>query len=101
MIDWSTVPLVAIAAGGVQAAVPLYTAALGEVFAERSGVINLGLEGIMLIAAATAVATTLHSGSPWVGLLAAIAVGAILAGAHALATIWFGANQIASGIAMM
>ncbi|HEX8572884.1 MAG TPA: ABC transporter permease [Allosphingosinicella sp.] len=93
--------IAAVAAGGIRAAVPLFLAALGEVFAERSGVINLGIEGVMLVGAVTGVAATLYAGSPWAGVVAAALVGAGLAACHGAAVVWFGVNQIASGIAII
>ncbi|MFO1419000.1 MAG: ABC transporter permease [Methylotetracoccus sp.] len=93
--------LTAVLAGGLRAAVPLFLAALGEVFAERSGVLNLGLEGIMLTAALIAVLVTNHSGSPLWGLVAAIGVGVGLALCHGVICIWLHANQVASGIALI
>jgi simple sugar transport system permease protein len=80
-------------------AVPLILATTGEVITERSGVINLGVEGCMIVAALVGVVTTLLSGNYLVGLLLGGLVGALLALLHGLATVVFGANQIVSGIA--
>lgn len=81
-------------AGGV-----LSLAALGEALAERVGVTDLGVEGLMSIGAATAALAALASGSPWVGLLAAICVGAAGAAAFAFAAVVMRANQVLCGLA--
>ncbi|HEV2707022.1 MAG TPA: ABC transporter permease [Pyrinomonadaceae bacterium] len=84
----------------IRLATPLLLAALGGLFSERAGVINIALEGLMLAGAFTAAAVTHFTGSPWAGLLAGIAAGALVAGIHALATIRFRADQVVSGTAI-
>ncbi|MCI0560972.1 MAG: ABC transporter permease [Nitrososphaera sp.] len=93
--------IIPVLAGGVRAAVPLYWAALGEVFAERSGVINIGLEGIMLMGALVAVIVTSGTGVPWWGVFAALSVGIVLAAFHGWICIYCQGNQIAAGIALI
>ena len=92
-------------AGGVltatwRMATPLIYASVGEVFAERSGVINLGLEGIMLLGAFGAYAVTFYTGSLWLGVLAALGVGLLLGLLFALFTVTIKANQIVVGVAL-
>jgi ABC-type uncharacterized transport system permease subunit len=89
-----------LAASAVRLATPLLLAALGGLLSERSGVINIALEGLMLAGAFTAAAVTYFVGSPWLGLLAAVAAGATVAAVHAVATIRYGADQVVSGIAV-
>ncbi|HEX8285184.1 MAG TPA: ABC transporter permease [Pyrinomonadaceae bacterium] len=84
----------------IRLATPLLLAALGGMFSERSGVINIALEGLMLAGAFTAAAVTWYAGSPWVGLLAAIAAGVAIAGIHAVACIRYRADQVVSGTAI-
>ena len=84
----------------VRLATPLLLAALGGLFSERSGVINLALEGIMLAGAFTAAAVTHWTGSPWIGLLAAIVAGIAVAGILAVACIRFHADQVVTGTAI-
>ena len=84
----------------VRLATPLLLAALGGMFSERSGVINIALEGLMLAGAFTAAAVTWYAGSPWAGLLAAILAGAVIAGVHAVACIRYRADQVVSGTAI-
>lgn len=79
---------------------PLLYAALGEVIAERGGVINLGLEGIMLLGALAGFATCHYTGSPMLGLCASLLAGTLLAGVHAFVTITLRCNQIVSGLAL-
>lgn len=84
----------------IRLATPLLLAALGGLFSERSGVINIALEGLMLAGAFTAAAVTYFVGSPWIGLLAGIAAGVVLASVHAVACIRFKADQVVSGTAI-
>lgn len=79
---------------------PLLLAALGGLYSERSGVINIALEGLMLAGAFTGATVTHFSGSPWIGLLAAIVAGIAVAAIHAIACIRFHADQVVSGTAI-
>jgi general nucleoside transport system permease protein len=79
---------------------PLILAALGGLYSERSGVINIALEGLMLAGAFTAATVTVFTGSPWIGLLAAMAAGLLVAAIHGLATINYKADQVVSGTAI-
>ena len=79
---------------------PLIFSALGEVISERSGVINIGIEGIMTIGAFVAASIAYYTENPWVGLLAGGIVGGIVALLHAIASITFAADQTISGIAL-
>jgi general nucleoside transport system permease protein len=92
--------LIAVAAGMVRSATPVLYATLGEIITERSGVLNVGLEGIMLVGAFTGVAATYNSHSVVIGLLAAMLAGLLLGLFHALLSIRFHANQVGAGIAM-
>jgi len=87
-------------ASSIRVAIPLALAGLGGVFSERSGVVNIGLEGMILTGAFTAVAVTNFAGNPWVGVLGAILVGILLGLIHAVTCITFKANQIVSGVAI-
>lgn len=87
-------------ASSIRIAIPLALAGLGGVFSERSGVINIALEGMMLTGAFTAVAITNFTLNPWVGILAAIIIGILLGLIHAITCITFKANQIVSGVAI-
>lgn len=84
----------------IRLATPLILAALGGMFSERAGVINIALEGLLLAGAFTAAAVTWFAGSPWIGLLAAMLAGGAAAAVHAVATIRFGADQVVSGTAI-
>ena len=81
-------------------ATPLGFAALGGIYSERSGVINLALEGMMLIGAFGYVIGTQASHSTWIGLLVGVGCGFVFALLHAVATITFQAEQIVTGIAI-
>jgi simple sugar transport system permease protein len=87
-------------ASTIRNATPLAFAALGGLFSERAGVVNIGLEGLMLIAAFAGVAGATTSGSTMVGLGVALLAGAAFALVHAAATITFDADQIISGTAI-
>ena len=84
----------------IRLSTPLILAALGGMFSERSGVINIALEGIMLGGAFTAAAVTWATGSPWLGLMAGAAAGLAIAWIHATACIRYRANQVVTGIAI-
>lgn len=75
-------------------------ATLGEILAERSGVVNLGLEGVMELGATTAIIVALASGSPLIGLAAAFLVASAVTLIHAFTSITLGINQFASGLAL-
>ena len=91
---------VAIIFSTIRLATPLLLAAIGGLYSERSGVINIALEGLMLAGAFTAAAVTHYAGNPWVGLLAAIMAGVLVAWIHALACIRFKADQVVTGTAI-
>lgn len=84
----------------IRNATPLVFAALGGMFSERSGVVNIGLEGLMLISAFTGVVGAYLSGNAWVGLGAGLAGGLLFALIHALMCVTFEADQIISGTAI-
>ncbi len=84
----------------VTAAMPLLLASLGELVAERSGVLNLGVEGMMAMGAVVGFITGYATGSPALGVLAAILAGAAMAALFAVLTLIFVANQVASGLAL-
>jgi simple sugar transport system permease protein len=81
-------------------ATPLILAALGGVFSERSGVVNIALEGILLTGAFASVLVTYQTGDPWLGALAGTAAGVLVSSLHALVSVTFRANQIVSGVAI-
>jgi simple sugar transport system permease protein len=96
-----------IIASAIRLAVPYTLAGLGGTYSERSGVVNIGLEGMMLIGAFTAVAVTNLTipvfgdlAGPWLGLLAAILVGMLLGLIHAVVCVSLKSNQIVSGVAI-
>jgi simple sugar transport system permease protein len=92
---------VALVFSAIRLATPLVLAAIGGLYSERSGVINIALEGIMLAGAFTAAAITYYAGNPFVGLAAGILAGMAVAGVHAIACIRFNANQVVTGAALI
>ncbi|HWT57404.1 MAG TPA: ABC transporter permease [Rhizobium sp.] len=94
------VPL-GILAGAIRVSTPFIFVSLGETITERSGRINLGLEGTLVFGAMTAYAVAVMSSSPWLGLLAAMATGAVFGLVHGWICKWPKVNDIAIGIAMM
>jgi general nucleoside transport system permease protein len=89
-----------IAAAGISTGTVLLFAAIGEIFAERAGVLNLGVEGMMLMGAVAGFSSTLSSGNPWLGLVVAMVVGGLLGLLHAVVTISLRADQVVSGLAL-
>jgi simple sugar transport system permease protein len=92
-------PIIILAAG-VSTGTVLLFAALGEIFAERAGVLNLGVEGMMLMGAVAGFSTVVATGNPWLGMLMAMLAGAGLALLHAIVTIHFQADQVVSGLSL-
>jgi simple sugar transport system permease protein len=84
----------------VAASMPLLLASLGELVAERSGVLNLGVEGMMIMGAVSGFIVTVNTGQPLVGLLAAIVAGMAMAALFAILTLVLVANQVATGLAL-
>jgi simple sugar transport system permease protein len=92
--------VVAIALAALGAGTPLVFAALGELVTEKSGVLNLGVEGMMVMGAVCGFVVASESGSLWLGVLAALLAGAAMAGLFAVLTLTFQANQVAAGLAL-
>jgi ABC-type uncharacterized transport system permease subunit len=97
----NTTVLVSMLATSVAAASPLLLAALGELVVERSGVLNLGIEGIMLLGALTAAAATFGSGSVVVGIASAIAASSLLGLLFAFLTVTIRADHVVAGLALV
>lgn len=92
--------LISIAQRTLVAGTPLLIGTVGEILCERSGVLNLGVEGVMAVGAVTAFAVTHHTGNPWLGLCAAIMAGMLISIVHAVASITLQSNQVVSGLAL-
>jgi len=92
-------PVIILHAGLATGTILLF-AAIGEIFAERAGILNLGVEGMMLMGAMAGFSTSLSTGNPWIGLAAAMMAGGILSLAHGLVTIHFQADQVVSGLSL-
>ena len=84
----------------IRLSTPLILAAIGGMFSERSGVINIALEGMMLAGAFTAAAVTYAAGNPFIGLFAGMAAGLAIAAIHAVACIRYRADQVVTGTAI-
>jgi simple sugar transport system permease protein len=92
--------IIIILQAGVASGTVLLFATLGGIFNERSGIMNLGLEGMMLIGAMTAFSVAVKTGSPWLGLVLAMLAGGLLSQVHAFITITLQADQVVSGLAL-
>jgi simple sugar transport system permease protein len=97
---WSIAFLVAVLSAAIPAGTAILYACLGELISERSGILNLGVEGMMLMGALGGVAVTMWTGTAWVGVLGAIGAGAAMASLHAILTVGIRANQVVSGLAL-
>jgi simple sugar transport system permease protein len=92
--------LIIILNAGVATGTVLLFATIGEIFAERAGVLNLGLEGMMLIGAMSAFSVTVSTGNGVLGLLVAMLAAGLLSLLHGLVSIHFQADQVVSGLAL-
>ena len=97
MVDLLSVINVGLFAAAIRMATPIVYASLGGIFSERVGIINIGLEGMMLASAFTGVAVSHYTANPWLGVLAAVLMGGLIALFHAVLTVKFAGNQIVSG----
>src|SRR5256885_9483352 len=95
-----TVPL-AVFGGAIRVSTPFLFVSLGECITERSGRINLGLEGILVMGAMTAYAVSYTTGNPWIGVLAAAGAGFALGIGHGLVCSLSPVNDIPVGIGLM
>lgn len=92
--------LVPVLAATVQSGTPILYATLGEILTERSGILNLGVEGMMMVGALTAFLTTRMTADPVLGFLVGGLSGALLAGVHGMVCLVFQGNQVVSGLAL-
>jgi ABC-type uncharacterized transport system permease subunit len=97
---FSSTVLIGILTSGIRLATPYLFAAIGETFGQLSGVLNLGVEGIMLVGAYAGFYTTFHTQNPWLGLLTAILVGGLMGLAMAFISVTLKAEQGISGIGL-
>ena len=92
--------LISLLSGAVRLAAPILLPAMGEIYAERSGVLNLGLEGIMLMGALGGFVAAFYSGSIWIGVLGGILVGMLMSLIMAYMAVTIRANQVIAGFAV-
>jgi ABC-type uncharacterized transport system permease subunit len=92
--------LIIILQAGVASGTVLLFATVGEIFTERSGILNLGVEGMMLIGAMSAFSVALTTGNPWFGVLIAMLAAGLLSQIHAFITVTLQADQVVSGLAI-
>ena len=93
--------MITIFVAGIAAGTTILLAALGEIVTERAGVLNLGVEGMMLVGAVTGFVVNLRVEDPWLGALAAVAAGALLGVLHAVLVVGFRTNQVVTGLALV
>ncbi|MBW2296082.1 MAG: ABC transporter permease [Deltaproteobacteria bacterium] len=92
--------IVSVAQRTLIAGTPLLLGTIGEVICERSGILNLGVEGVMSVGAVTAFIVTFYTQNPWLGLMAAILAGMMISVIHAFASVSLQSNQVVSGLAL-
>jgi general nucleoside transport system permease protein len=92
--------ILALLAVTVVTGTPLIFAGIGELLAERSGVLNLGVEGMMLVGAVSGFAVAARTGNPWLAVLTAIIAGGAVAGGHAVLTVTLGTEQVTTGLSL-
>jgi general nucleoside transport system permease protein len=92
--------LTIILQAGIASGTVLLFATIGELFSERAGVLNLGVEGMMLIGAMSAFSTTIATGNPWLGVLVAMIFAGLISQIHAFIVITLQADQVVSGLSL-
>lgn len=92
--------LIALLAAAIVAGTSILFAALGEIMAEKSGILNLGVEGMMLVGAVLGFIFTVKTGNHWYGVLAAMLGGGLMASIHAFISVTLRGNQVVSGLAL-
>lgn len=97
MVELVDIINVGLFAAALRMATPIAYGSLGGIFSERVGVVNIGLEGMMLTGAFTGVAVSFFSGSPWLGVVAAVLIGGVLGLLHGAITVKFAGDQVVSG----
>lgn len=100
-MDGAAAVLIAVLGGAIRVGTPFLFVSLGECLTEKAGRINLGLEGVLVFSAMAAFGASWMTGSPWLGVLAAAASGAVLALLHGLLCSLTRVNDLAMGIAIM
>jgi simple sugar transport system permease protein len=96
----STLSYALLFASMLNAGTVLAIASLGLLINEKAGIVNLGAEGMMLCAAIAGFAAVVHTGNDWIGFLAGMGAGALLAAAFGVLVIWMNTNQYATGLAL-
>ena len=97
----SLLALLGVLSSAIFSGTSLLYVTLGEVVSERSGTVNLGLEGVLLVSAATGYGVTVMTGNPFIGVLAAMLTGGLVNMVFAYLVVTRKANQLASGLALM
>jgi ABC-type uncharacterized transport system permease subunit len=97
MVEFLDIINVGLFAATLRLATPIAYGSLGGLFSERAGIVNIGLEGMMLTGAFAGVTASYFTGNPWLGVLAAILIGGLLGLVHGLITVRFAGDQIVSG----
>ena len=92
--------IIVILQAGIASGTVLLFATLGEIFTERSGILNLGVEGMMLIGAMSAFSVTVSTGNPWLGVIVAMLAGGLISQIHGFITIHLQADQVVSGLSL-
>ena len=92
--------IISLLAAAVQSGTPILYATLGEIITEKSGVLNLGVEGAMIVGALAGFIVSRYTGSPVLGFLAAGVAGTLAASVHGVVCLWFQGNQVVSGLAL-
>jgi ABC-type uncharacterized transport system permease subunit len=92
--------LTIVLSAGIAAGTPILYGALGEIITERAGILNLGVEGMMLMGALSGIVASLATGNVWIGALAGMAAGGLLSLVHAFISITLRGDQVVSGLAL-